>query len=55
MWGPYRGGGDSPPERAQELMYEAFEEPDPGRRTELARRALAVCPDCAAKGSATRG
>ena len=28
-------------------MYRAFEEPDEERRVQLAREALAICPDCA--------
>ncbi len=38
---------DSPLEEAQELVYDAFEEPDPRRRVQLAKEALEVCPDCA--------
>ncbi len=34
-------------ERAQELMYEAFEESNPGKRIALAHEALAISPDCA--------
>jgi hypothetical protein len=33
--------------KAQALMYRAFEEPDEQRRVQLAKEALAVCPDCA--------
>jgi hypothetical protein len=29
------------------LMYQAFEEPDEQRRVQLAKDALAICPDCA--------
>ena len=29
------------------LMYQAFEEPDEKRRVQLAKDALAICPDCA--------
>jgi len=32
---------------AQQLIYQAFESRDPGRRTELAKQALAISPDCA--------
>lgn len=32
---------------AQDLMYQAFDEPDPERRRELARRALETSEDCA--------
>jgi tetratricopeptide (TPR) repeat protein len=43
-------GGTSPGtplDRAQNLVYEAFEEPVPARRVELAHEALRLCPDCA--------
>lgn len=40
------GGGDTPLDRAQQLMYEAFEA-GPRRQIALARQALDVCPDCA--------
>ncbi|HBL15483.1 MAG TPA: hypothetical protein DD417_01615 [Elusimicrobia bacterium] len=33
-------------EKAQDLMYEAWQEADPRRREEMARSALAICPDC---------
>ena len=33
--------------KAQALMYRAFEEPDEQRRVQLAKEALAICPDCA--------
>jgi tetratricopeptide (TPR) repeat protein len=46
MWG--RGdAAETPLERAQEIMYQAFEEPDPARRVQLAGEALTVSPDCA--------
>jgi tetratricopeptide (TPR) repeat protein len=38
---------DTPLSRAQEVMYQAFGERDPRRRVQLARDALALCPDCA--------
>jgi tetratricopeptide (TPR) repeat protein len=39
-------GQDTPLARAQELVYQACEEPDADRRARLARDALDVCPDC---------
>jgi tetratricopeptide (TPR) repeat protein len=42
-----RTGGDTPLDRAQALVQQAFEAADPERRIALAREALAVCPDCA--------
>ncbi len=48
MWGSVGGArGDSPLDQAQEIMYEAFEEPDERRKLDLAKEALAICPDCA--------
>jgi tetratricopeptide (TPR) repeat protein len=43
------GGRVRTPERdqAQELAYDALDEPDPKRSAELARRALALDPECA--------
>jgi hypothetical protein len=44
------GGGadqDTPLAKAQELMYQAFEEPNEARRVRLAQQALTVSPDCA--------
>jgi tetratricopeptide (TPR) repeat protein len=38
---------DSPLGRAQQILEEAYEDPSPLKRVELARQALAVCPDCA--------
>src|SRR5215468_3770511 len=38
---------DTPLGKAQALMYRAFAEPDEERRVELAKDALALCPDCA--------
>ncbi len=40
-------GRDTPLSKAQALMYRAFEEKDEGRRVQLAKEALAICPDCA--------
>ncbi|HWE36167.1 MAG TPA: hypothetical protein VG406_06310 [Isosphaeraceae bacterium] len=40
-------GGDTPLDRAQELMYRAFDEPDSKKRVKLARKALDLSPDCA--------
>src|SRR5262245_66628489 len=38
---------DTPLAKAQALLYRAFEEPDDQRRVQLAKDALAICPDCA--------
>jgi tetratricopeptide (TPR) repeat protein len=38
---------DTPLDRAQELMYEAFDTSDPKKRIRLAERALEISPDCA--------
>jgi tetratricopeptide (TPR) repeat protein len=38
---------DTPLGKAQALMYRAFEEADEQRRVQLAKDALAICPDCA--------
>jgi hypothetical protein len=38
---------DMPLGKAQALMYRAFAEADDGRRVQLAKDALALCPDCA--------
>jgi tetratricopeptide (TPR) repeat protein len=40
-------GDETPLDRAQSLMYRAFDEPSDERRVELAREALAISPDCA--------
>ncbi len=42
-----QGPSDTPLDRAQELMYQAFEERNPKRRVQLAKEALAISPDCA--------
>ncbi|MBC8253442.1 MAG: hypothetical protein H8E35_05375 [Ardenticatenia bacterium] len=43
------GGGFEDPDlqRAQDLMYQAWEESNPARRIILAHEALEICPDCA--------
>jgi tetratricopeptide (TPR) repeat protein len=41
------GDADTPQAKTQELLYQAFHEPDQARRLQLAREALAVSPDCA--------
>jgi hypothetical protein len=38
---------DTPLGKAQAILYRAFEEPDEQRRVQLAKDALALCPDCA--------
>src|SRR5690348_8580451 len=38
---------DTPLGKAEAVLYRAFEEPDEGRRVQLAKEALAICPDCA--------
>src|SRR5436305_1198174 len=38
---------DMPLGKAQALMYRAFEEPNEKKRIQLAKDALAICPDCA--------
>jgi tetratricopeptide (TPR) repeat protein len=38
---------DTPPGRAQELVYQAFESDEPEERLRLARQALEIWPDCA--------
>ncbi|QDV37700.1 DUF6930 domain-containing protein [Tautonia plasticadhaerens] len=38
---------DTPLDQAQQLVYEAFEEPDPKKRAKLAKQALDRSPDCA--------
>jgi tetratricopeptide (TPR) repeat protein len=37
---------DTPLGKAQELMYQAFDEPEEERRIQLAKEALEICPDC---------
>lgn len=39
--------GETPLDRAQELVYQAWEIPNPAKRISLAKRALEICPDCA--------
>ena len=38
---------ETPLEKAQELIYQAYDESSPKRRAELARQALEISPDCA--------
>lgn len=38
---------DTPLGKAQAIMFRAFEEPNEKRRIQLAKDALAICPDCA--------
>ena len=38
---------ETPLSKAQDIVYRAFEETDPGKRADLAKQALALCPDCA--------
>jgi hypothetical protein len=45
--GPPRRRAATPPERAQEVMYDAWDAPSPRERVRLARKALAVSGDCA--------
>src|SRR4051812_31443763 len=48
MWGQVGSRDDgSAVSRAQEVMYDAFEESDPKKRVKLARKALAISADCA--------
>jgi tetratricopeptide (TPR) repeat protein len=47
MWQQFRGDQDTPLGKAQALLYRAFEEHDGQLRVQLAKDALAVCPDCA--------
>src|SRR5262245_2388404 len=42
-----RDDQDTPLAKAQALLYRAFEEPDEQRRVQLAKDAVAICPDCA--------
>jgi tetratricopeptide (TPR) repeat protein len=41
------GPGETPLDRAQDLIYQAWEIPNPAKRISLAKRALDICPDCA--------
>lgn len=45
--GPGRGPAETPLDRAQEVMYEAWTQTSPKNREQLARRALEISPDCA--------
>jgi tetratricopeptide (TPR) repeat protein len=47
LGGGGRAGGDPTLREAQNLVYQAFDEPDDSRRVRLARQALEACPDCA--------
>lgn len=48
MMAVFGGGFDDPGlQRAQDLMYQAWEESNPARRIILAHEALAISPDCA--------
>ena len=42
-----KAGAQTPADRAQDLLYGAFEARDPARRVQIAREALAIDPDCA--------
>lgn len=42
-----QGRQATPLDKAQEIMYRAFEERDTNRQVQLTRQALEVCPDCA--------
>jgi tetratricopeptide (TPR) repeat protein len=42
-----QGGGGPPQDRAQDLMYQAFESSDPEEQVRLAEAALDLWPDCA--------
>jgi len=44
---PERHEPASPLDRAQELMYDAWEEPAPKRRAAMAKQAIEISPDCA--------
>lgn len=41
------GAGDSDVDKAQQVMYKAWDEPDAARRIEMAEMALELSPDCA--------
>jgi len=41
------GPGETPVDRAQDLVYQAWEIPNPAKRISLAKQALGICPDCA--------
>ncbi|MGH6892033.1 MAG: hypothetical protein ACREEP_07230 [Dongiaceae bacterium] len=46
VWKAGRGFRPEQLDKAQELAAEAWDSPDPGRRLELATRALKICPWC---------
>jgi hypothetical protein len=41
----------TPLDQAHEILLRAYQEPDEQRRVQLAKGALAVCPDCADGGT----
>ncbi len=45
--GTMAGGQSTPLSQAQELIYQAFDDPSPKKQMELARQALQLSPDCA--------
>jgi tetratricopeptide (TPR) repeat protein len=48
LFGGMAGGGDQTPlDRAQAIMYDAFDATSPKERIKLARKALEISPDCA--------
>jgi tetratricopeptide (TPR) repeat protein len=48
LFGPAVGAPEEGPQaQAQDLLQQAYQEGDETRRVELARQALALCPDCA--------
>lgn len=44
---PPSAGEETPLDKAQQIMYEAFETANPRKAVALAQEALQVCPDCA--------
>ncbi len=47
QFGEQPGSGDPQLDKAQEIMYQAWNEAHPGKRITLARKALATSPNCA--------
>lgn len=47
IWEQFGEGKETPLRRAQKLVYRAVEVEDSATKSELARQALAICPDCA--------
>jgi hypothetical protein len=41
----------TPLDQAHEILLRAYQEPDEQRRVQLAKNALALCPDCADGGT----